>query len=70
MTSPAAVLEAVRDGSRMITDTDLGALFDVSPRIVRDRSKRGELPKPLSTHPYVWSPQQIARFLDADRETA
>lgn len=62
--TPSAVLEAVHGRSRLITADDLGVLFDVSPRTIGVRARRGELPPPLSKHPLRWSAQQIARLLD------
>jgi predicted DNA-binding transcriptional regulator AlpA len=64
--TPDVVLDVVHNRSRLITDDDLAALFGVSARTIRERVRRGEFPRPLTTHPYSWSAQQIDRFLAAD----
>jgi hypothetical protein len=68
--TPAAVLEAVNNSTRLIVPADLAVLFDVTPRTIVERAKDGRLPTPLSIRPYRWSAQQIARFLDAQGATA
>ena len=69
MTSPSTVLDVVRTGTRLVTAEDLAALFDVSRKTIQARTRRGELPTPLSTRPLKWSAPQIARFLEQGAET-
>jgi len=49
-------LQDLRD--RPITQDQLAALLDVTPRAISEMRKRGVLPKPTTSYPVAWTDRQ------------